>query len=755
MKRFLALVTIVFAAVFIAVAPAAAQGIIIPEPGVFTDPSWLRIDFHRVNVTIDNQVATTNVDMQFTNQGDALAEGTFVFPLPAEAAVDQLIMYVDGQAIEAKILPADEARAIYDEIVRQYRDPALLEYIGSGAIQANIFPIPPGDSRRVEISYGQVLQADNGLIKYVYPLHSSANADRTIESMSISVDVTSNDPISTVYSPSHAIATSRTADDLSFRAGFESNNFTPGDDFTLYYAVANDTISVNLLTYRESATEDGFFMMLVQPPITVDESKVSPKDVIIVLDQSGSMEGVKWDQAREAANYVLENLNAQDRFNIIAFSTGIRVYSNAMERPDRAADAINWMQNMNANGGTDINLALTNALQMADVTRQTTVMFLTDGLATEGVIDTNAILENLRDQSDTRTRIFTFGVGDDVDTFLLDQIVMDFRGTGTYVRPTERIDEEVASLYNKISAPVLTDVVLDFGDVRAELLYPEQLPDLFAGEQLTLVGRYRGSMDDATIKLSGLLEGVEQTYSYDGLIFRDNAGGEPFIARLWATRRIGDLLNTIRLNGENDELVDSVVDLSVRYGIITPYTSFLIEEDDILTQQGREAVMDDFAENEARSLNENFTGSAAVDAADSIAGLNAADAPAQAALPTPLSTATPQSQSPQPPQPPAFSEEERLEYDGYDDEAEASQDAAGPGTQNQVVTVNTKTFININGVWNDTEFQPDTMTTTQVVFLSDEYFALLDEIPAIGEYFALGEQVIVVMEGVAYEVVPE
>ena len=269
--------------------------------------------------------------MQFTNEGDGLAEGTFIFPLPQGAAVDQLTMWVDGMAIESKILRAEEARGIYDEIVRQFRDPALLEYIGQDMIQANVFPIPPGDSRRIEIAYSQVLEVDNGLINVTYPMNTMGN--RPIEEMSISVDVASNDPISNIYSPSHNVAVSRQGDE-AFRAGFEDYRHVPDADFSLFYGIASDSVSVNLLTFRESASDDGFFMLLVQPPVTIAEEDIIPRDVIVVLDQSGSMDGEKWDQAREAASFVLKNLNREDRFNMFLFSTGWRVYSNNMEPPD-------------------------------------------------------------------------------------------------------------------------------------------------------------------------------------------------------------------------------------------------------------------------------------------------------------------------------------------------------------------------------------------------------------------------------------
>ena len=741
----------------LAVVPAAAQAIICPQPppcpadgpcpmmpecvppqpGVFTNPEWLKIDYHRVTVDVNSQIATTNVDMQFTNEGGALAEGTFMFPLPQGAAVDQLTMFINGVAIDAQILPASEARNIYNEIVRQYRDPALLEYVGSSAIQANVFPIPPGESRRIQISYSQVLEVDNGLIHYVYPLKvTNLLSPRPVEQMSITVNVAGNDTISNIYSPSHPIALQRGDDDKSFKAGYESGSYKPQEDFSLYYGIANQTINVNLLTYRESANEDGFFMLLVQPPVTLPDDAIIAKDVIVVLDQSGSMFGEKWDQARQAAEYVLKHLKPQDRFNVVLFSTGWRVFSNNMESPDQATSAIDWVRGQEAIGGTDINGALTTALDMVGE-RPTTILFMTDGLATEGETNTQNILANIGATVRPNVSIFTFGVGDDVDTTLLDSIVRDHHGAGSYVRPTERIDEEVASLYNKISAPVLTDVTLDMGGVETDDTYPATpLPDLFAGSQLTLVGRYRGDASDINITLKGKVGGQEQTFVYNNLNFPPRAGGEPFISRLWATRRIGDLLNNIRLNGENPELVDSVVRLSVRYGIITPYTSFLIQEKDILSAQGMEEAQANF-QREAQNLATNSTGAGAVAAADQAAGFANAEAPQAAplAMPTMASTGTMAPGQPV------------TEQGGY-------VDARGQAV-NPIQTVNDKTFLLQDGVWTDTTFQSDTMTTQKVVFLSDEYFALLDAQPTLSDYFALGDQVIVVIEGTAYQVVTE
>jgi Ca-activated chloride channel family protein len=578
-----------------------------------------------------------------------------------------------------------------------------------------------------------VVTVDNGLIHLTYPLKvTNLLSKRPVGQMSIKVSVEGQDAISNIYSPSQPVAVQRGDDGKSFIAGYETNGWLPDNDFSLYYGISSETVNVNLLTYRESAGEDGFFLLMVQPPVKLPQEQIIPKDVIVVLDQSGSMYGEKWDQARAAAEYVLKNLNQDDRFNVILFSTGWREFSQQMEKTEQAQSAIDWIRSQEAIGGTDINGALTTALDMVGE-RPTTILFLTDGLATEGTTDTPAILSNVNAAAKPNVRIFTFGVGDDVDTTLLDSIVRDQHGASSYVRPSQRIDEEVASLYNKISAPVLTDVTLDMGGVQTQDQYPTRLPDLFAGTQLTLVGRYRGDADNVTITLKGKVGGKEQTFTYNKLAFPPRAGGEPFIARLWATRRIGDLLNTIRLNGENKELVDSVVRLSVRYGIITPYTSFLIDEQDILTQSGREEAAASFGQ-QAQDLSKTTTGSAAVDAAVAGGALANAEAPV-----APMVMAAPTMTAGAPGQPPAVNE---------------PYSADGRVT-NPVQTVKDKTFLLQNGVWTDTTFQPDTMQTQKVAFLSDDYFKLLEDKPELAPYFAVGERVIVVLDGTAYEVTAE
>jgi Ca-activated chloride channel family protein len=412
------------------------------------------------------------------------------------------------------------------------------------------------------------------------------------------------------------------------------------------------------------------------------------------------MEGEKIEQARDALTYVLEHLNSEDRFNVVSFSTGVRPFASGLRPASEREEAIAWVNQLDAVGGTDINRALLEALAQVDPERPTVLIFLTDGLPTEGVTEIEQILSNVDSVTPDNVRLFPFGVGYDVNTVLLDTLAQEHRGTTGYVRPDERIDEEISAFYASVSTPVLTDIELDFGDVVVADTYPDPLPDLFAGTQLILTGRYRGE-GPVRIDLTGLVDGEVQEFVYEGVFSEE--GGDEFIPRLWATRKIGHLLTEIRLHGEREEWVDAVIDLSVRYGIITPYTSFLIQED-LWTEAGRED-----AAQELMATPSAASGAPAVEMADAEAGLREAEAAGPGMLP---------------------------------------EEAARTVRQ-----VGSKAFVLRDGVWTDTTFDPETMVPLQVGFGSDGYFDLLESRPEWGEYFAVGQQVIFVAEGQAYELV--
>jgi Ca-activated chloride channel family protein len=656
-----------------------------------------------VTVTIDNQIATTQVDQLFYNPNSWQAEGTYIFPIPKDASVSDFAMWVDGKKIDAKILDAEEAKQIYTDIVQRLRDPALLEYIGQGAVQASVFPIPPDGERRIQLEYSQVLAADNGLIHYIYPLNTEKFSARPLDSVSITVNVKSNGAVRAVYSPTHKIALDR-QNSFNFTASYEENDVTPDQNFELFYSVSPEDIGLNLITYRDPSEGDGFFVLLAAPGIDTDQEVIA-KDVILVLDQSGSMDGSKIVQAKSALTYVLEHLNPEDRFNIIAFSTGTQQYARELQPASRASDAADWVSGLVAEGGTNIERALLEAMDTADQERPTILIFLTDGLPTEGVTDSPQILNDVNNAAPSNVRLFSFGVGDDVDTILLDSLSDENHGASAYVRPGENIEETVSAFYNKVQAPVLADLHLDFGDINVSEMYPEPLPDLFAGSQLVVIGRYRVGGTGA-ITLRGQVNGDARQFVYADQTFR-NSGGDDFIPRLWATRKIGYLLNQIRLKGENEEWVKAIVNLSVRYGIVTPYTSYLITEDDVLSATQRDEIA--AAESLKLEAPASASGGAAVDASVGQSALEQADIVA-----APVE--------------------------------EAAQ---------AVKLIGNRTFLNVNGVWTDTQFDPDTFTTTKVQFGSADYFALAASQPDFASAFALGQKVIVVVNGVAYEVIGE
>ena len=464
------------------------------------------------------------------------------------------------------------------------------------------------------------------------------------------------------------------------------------------------------MSYVDEGTGEGYFLLLAAPGID-DETEIVAKDVIVVLDTSGSMEGEKIEQAREALLHVLEHLNPDDRFNVVEFSTGAREYARELVEPTEAEDAARWVERLGATGGTDINLALLTALDMVEPGRPTMILFLTDGLPTEGEIDTSRIIANVDDAAPENVRLFAFGVGDDVDAILLDTLSGEHHGRTTYVRPGEALNEVVSSFYSGITAPVLANLEVDVEGVDVAEIYPAPLPDLFAGSQLIALGTYpKGG--PATLTLRGEVNGDSREFTYPVTFTKD--GGSDFLPRLWATRKIGYLLNQIRLHGENDELVDAVIDLSLEHGIVTPYTSYLITEDDIHSQEARDRAASAAS---SQITTAPVSGAGAVTQAQEVQAM----ADAESAAPLPMATfVTDQGKE--------VIAAEVLRYAG------------------------SRAFVLRDGVWTDTTYDPATMTATDVPFASDEYFTLLGEHPELGPAFALGQQVIVVLDETAYRV---
>ena len=573
---------LIFAAcLFGAIFHVRADGFIVVERPFLIPPGHfpfapLEVSSHHVDVKIDGQVAVTSIDQEFYNPNDQRLEGIYMFPVPKGAHIDKFSMEIGGKMVDAELLRADKARQIYEDIVRKMRDPALLEYAGRDLFKARIFPIEPRSRKPIKISYTELLRSDAGTVTYSYALSTEKFSARPIKSLSLKVEVKTEQPLASIYSPSHKVEIRRDGPNRAV-IGYESKDEKPDTDFQLVYSSEKRDIGLSLITHK-SGGEDGYFLLLAAPTVA-KETKPAPKDVVFVVDTSGSMAGAKLQQAKKALQFCVENLNTDDRFEIVRFSTEAESLFGKLSEADseHRKRASNFIADLKPIGGTAIADALQTAFKARTEKseRPFVIIFLTDGLPTVGTRNPDEIVADVKKAGDAR--IFSFGIGSDVNTQLLDQIAEGTRAFSQYVLENEDLEVKVSNFYTRIREPVLTNARLEFGGgVRTSKLYPAQLPDLFKGDQLVLTGRYSGS-GEVEAKLTGMANGREQTFTYK---VKFNDSSNDYVARLWATRRVGFLLDEIRIHGETTELRDEATDLARRYGIVTPYTAYLIVEDE-------------------------------------------------------------------------------------------------------------------------------------------------------------------------------
>ena len=715
----------------------------------------LEITYHHVNVKIDGQIANTSVDQDFYNPNPQRLEGTYIFPIPKGAQIDKFTMEIGGRQVEAELLPADKARGIYEDIVRRLKDPALLEYAGRDVFKVRVFPIEPNGHKHITLSYSQVLPSDSGLVSYVYPLNTEKFSAKPIQNVSVKVELDSKRPLKTIYSPSHSVEIKR---DGANRAtiGYEARDVKPDSDFALYFAPEKDEVGVNLLTYKTTG-EDGYFLLLASPGMDVKEHQVVAKDVVFVLDTSGSMSGKKIMQAKKALEFCVDNLNDGDRFELMRFSTEVEPLFDKLVDASSAnrTKAEEFIKDLHANGATAIDDALHKALSMRpeDSGRPFVVIFLTDGMPTVGVTDEDQILANVRKNDTGHTRVFCFGIGTDVNTHLLDKLTEQTRGYSTYVLPEEDLEVKVSSFFAKIKEPVLANPTLQFsGDIRATKMYPSSLPDLFKGEQLVLAGRYKGR-GNAAVTIEGTVNGATRKFAYD-LNFPDESTDHEFIPRLWATRRVGNLLDEIRLHGENSELRDEVTELARKYGIVTPYTAYLIVEDEdrrgvavnmrSMKKLDGDALVRQEAANSWHSLNSSVDGSRAVGGSQYNYSLKTA-----VAAPAPATTAASAPEN-------IYARRSLGLSDLPSHAAKAPQDQAREKLveySQQTRYVNGRNFFQNGSEWLDSEVQKaQSARRTRIQFNSPEYFAFAARNNQALPWLALGRNVQFVLNGEVYEI---
>jgi Ca-activated chloride channel family protein len=594
MKRYLNLFGLT---TFLLACTAMADGLIIidrPPPG-FVPPRHvpyafapLEIKYHHVTVKITDQVAVTEVDQEFYNPNDQRLEGEYIFPIPKGAQIDKFSMDINGKMTDAELLDAEKARKIYEDIVRKMKDPALLEYVGQGMFKVRIFPIEPRSKKRIKLKYTEVLRSDGGLVGYRYPLNTEKFSAQPIKTVAVKVNLESKVPIKSVYSPSHTVEIKRDGNNKAV-IGFETADARPDTDFLVFYSTEQKAdVGINVMTYNDGSDADGgYFALLASPSAEVAGRDIVRKDVVFVLDTSGSMaENDKLEQAKKALIFCLKNINNGDRFELVRFSTEAEPLFGELKdvNEENRRKAEKFVEGLKPIGGTAIGDALTRALgpaeKQAEKDRPYMVVFLTDGKPTIGLTDDKELVDLVKKKVGDRTiRMFCFGIGADVNTHLLDEITAQTRAASEHVLPSEDLEIKVSKFYTKINEPVLAELKLSFsGGVRFSKMHPSTLPDLFKGEQLVVFGRYSGS-GDAAIILEGAVNGQSRSFTYESG-FPGNSTEHAFLPRIWATRRVGFLLDEIRLHGGSSELRDEVAELARKHGIVTPYTSYLIVEDE-------------------------------------------------------------------------------------------------------------------------------------------------------------------------------
>ena len=567
--------SLVLAAVLAAPCAVRAQGWIEPTPtppGRVAPLSWnvTRIATS-IRATVEGRVARIEVEEQFRNNGGGMAEGTYHYPLAGEAVFQSLSLWMGEQEMRGELMDATKARGIYEEIVRRRRDPALVTLAGHQLLRAQVFPIQPGETRKVVLRFTQILDKEGDALRWRYALgpeeRGSARPD---------IRVTLREParFGRPFSPTHTVQVS----------GDDDRNVAITDaargDVELFLPLRNTAAGLTVVSHAPGG-EDGYFLLYVTPP-DMSASQRMGRDLTMVVDVSGSMSGPKLEQAKAAVLQMLGTLTERDRFRLISFSSGVRTFRDGFMAADASAleSARNWATALVADGGTNIEGALREALRRGASGTQSdgnldVLVFLTDGVPSVGDMQPER-LAALASQGSRGTRVFTIGIGTDVNTYLLERMAQDGRGAADFVPPNGNVEQTVGNLARKLRAPALVDLHVVSSPARIVSLEPVRMPDLFAGQELVVLGRYQGS-GSGPLVIEGLRDGQTVRVATP-VVFAAHESDHEYVSTLWAARRIGALTRTMRLEGSTPERIEEIKALALRHGIVTEYTAYLVQE---------------------------------------------------------------------------------------------------------------------------------------------------------------------------------
>lgn len=547
--------------------PAAFAGGVMKVKGQAS--SYLPPQRLTVTVDIDNQVATTVTQATFVNSLPLPVWLIYGFPTDVNASVLQFRWRTAGQWRTAQITgsPQDTSGVIDPG---GDADRLFLDYLGEAPFFFTFRDSLPADSAlTVELTYIELLQYRSGEVIYDYPLDLRVFSQRPLNAFRLALQLRSARKLIGLTNPTHG-ATAASFTDSTATLLFEQENLAADRDFRVHYQVSQKDLGVFLLSHQPQ-NEDGYFIMLAEPDPTTGQEEVIDKVFTFIIDVSGSMWGEKIEQAKAAALFTVDHLNADDHFNVIKFNTTVTKFraNPVPAAPNEIVAARGFIDQITANGGTDLQSALLAGLgqQMSDTTANI-IIFITDGIAS---LDQQAIVN----ANTHNVRIFVFGIGTDVNQPLLTQVAANNNGIAEFLGNDE-VNSRISAFYNKIRNPLLQNIRLTFTPALTSEIYPLQLPDIYVGEQLVVLGRY-SQAGPAQVTLQGAGAGTAVRYDYSVNFTADSLANR-FLPRLWAKYKIDALLVLMAgvPQGTNQwqEWKQEVIRLSLRYGILTPFTSF-------------------------------------------------------------------------------------------------------------------------------------------------------------------------------------
>lgn len=533
----------------------------------------LTMGYHQVTVDVRDQIARTVIEESFINHTASVLEGVFYFPLPGDASISGFGMWIGDELVEGEIVEKQRAREIYETILREKRDPGLLEWAGGNVFKARVYPI--GGEKRIRISYTQVLQKRGDEYTWNYALQSDLLRQHPLSRLRIQIDVSSAEPLAAVESTTHECRVRTT--EHAAHVEFEADEYTPDRDFELRVKTASAAAPVTLVPHRRG--DDGYFMLLINPPAldTTSVAPAAPLDLLVMADTSGSMAGPQRETQLAFVEALLASLGDRDRFNLLTcdVETHLAFEQPVDNTPARREQALRFLEQREPLGWTNLDAAFRQACDLARAGSQ--VVYVGDGAPTAGDPDPVGFAHRLERLYRGQGTFHVVVPGATGEPMVWNAIAA--LGQGSVRSITGGIDAATAAfeLLGEITAPAIHDLRVGFDGIQVAAVYPDRLPNLAQGRQQIVVGRFDPLAGDVAgrITVRGSFAGKPVEMATDVSIAANDAGNS-FLPRLWARRHLDHLLG----QGSARDVRERVIALSEEFQILTPYTSFLVLESD-------------------------------------------------------------------------------------------------------------------------------------------------------------------------------